>query len=122
MGEVARLRSDFKAMDKDRDGVISASDFALAIASQFEGINKLELEALFAAVDVNGDGEITYAELLSAANQGKAQLKAAGHCKEFDRFDEIQLSSSETGVLLKQSVEGFEDPVRGEKQVSFAQV
>lgn len=116
--DLARLRSDFRAMDKDLDGVISPSDLALALAPGAEGTQKLEWEALFAALDLNGDREITYSKFISAATQGKTRLKAHDHCRDFDRFDEVQLGNSEIEELHQQSVEVPACPVTEEEHLS----
>merc|ERR1711865_1029777 len=98
---MARLRCDFLAMDRDLDGVISANDLALALGPGAEGAHQLELEALFSAVDLNGDGEITYSEFISVATQGKTRLRAEDECAELDKFDTLSHSSSEIQAIAQ---------------------
>jgi Ca2+-binding EF-hand superfamily protein len=68
----AAVNSDvFDSLDRDGDGVISESEFAAALQSKVDGetLSEDELNALFAAIDANGDASISAEELSSAMGE-----------------------------------------------------
>ena len=70
------IRDSFQTYDSDKNGVLSKDEFRNAMracnifASQSAGgtepLNDEDIDRIFAAVDVNGDGQISFTEFLAA--------------------------------------------------------
>ena len=51
------LVSEFRAIDTDQSGCLSRAEFALVLAQQ--GLSPTQADALFASLDVSGDGSVS---------------------------------------------------------------
>lgn len=107
--ELGRLRSEFRALDRDLDGVISCSDLAYALAASTNHGKGLDVNALFAVLDPNGHGKIAYSEFVCLATQGRIRNESEASCREFSRFDEVT-SNSEIAVLQEKLGDTFLAP------------
>jgi Ca2+-binding EF-hand superfamily protein len=59
---VAKLRDAFEALDADGSGAIAASELSLALKSLGYALPPRQCASLFAKVDGNGDGTVTFDE------------------------------------------------------------
>eukprot|EP00051_Salpingoeca_urceolata_P014000 m.177370 g.177370 ORF g.177370 m.177370 type:complete len:735 (+) comp17963_c1_seq2:410-2614(+) len=64
-----RLVDLFFSMDKNRDGTITEEEIIHAIDEFDLDLNEVQLEALIERMDVDGDGELNYAELCEGRRQ-----------------------------------------------------
>ena len=62
--EIARIRKEFDAFDKDSNGLIDLQEFIAMIAILYPGTNSNYLEGGFALMDQNCDGQIDFQEFL----------------------------------------------------------
>lgn len=78
-GRIQKLRWAFTVYDKDRSGTIDKKEMVSIVKAVFHISSISEMlpddtpesfaERLFASVDVNGDGEITFEEFVKAADE-----------------------------------------------------
>ncbi|KAH7818557.1 putative Calmodulin [Monocercomonoides exilis] len=59
-----QLKEAFKVFDKDGNGFISADELRSVMASLGEKLTQQELEEMIKEADLNGDGQIDYAEFV----------------------------------------------------------
>lgn len=67
------LRKEFHALDEDGDGFLTPKDLSSVLGSESD--EKAEL--LFASLDINGDGKVTWSEFLAAAMVPPRHVKRA---------------------------------------------
>jgi len=89
--EIAQLRATFAALDENKDGKISVAELKKAInkpgGSELKGITEDELLRLMSVADVDGDGALSYEELLHTALNRKLAAKEERLYEAFCRFD-----------------------------------
>ena len=64
--EVADLRDQFQAIDKDGTGMIHASELTEVLKNKGTNLADDEVEQIIQEVDVYGNGKINYSEFLVA--------------------------------------------------------
>lgn len=99
--EVKSLRAAFNAMDTDGNGLLTMSEIKEVIVRS-EGTESKNVQAVAALLeigDVDGDGELSYEELLLAATQRKLTAKED---RLHDMFD--QLDANHDGVLTAEEI------------------
>ena len=58
------LLEPFKALDKDKNGVLSVQELRTLMTTHGEPLSEEEAEKFFAEVDVDGDGNVNYFEFI----------------------------------------------------------
>ena len=58
------LKKAFLRFDKDGNGLLDLSELSAAIKMFLNGVSDADIEALMIAYDTNGDGKLSYEELL----------------------------------------------------------
>ncbi|CAI9116583.1 OLC1v1017769C1 [Oldenlandia corymbosa var. corymbosa] len=57
------LKEAFKVFDKDQNGFVSEAEIRRVMTNLGEKMTDEEVDEMFSAADVNGEGEINYEEL-----------------------------------------------------------
>lgn len=79
------FRAAFHALDRDGDGVVSASDLRQVML--LTGRGHVEVEEIIAALDLNGDGSLSFREVLATTDAAGALADKASCLSAFRRFD-----------------------------------
>jgi len=66
VGETTNLEKEFDNFDLDNDRLISMAEFLFTCAAMGTGLRKDKVEAVFKAIDTDGNGSIDIGEFLSA--------------------------------------------------------
>mmetsp|Transcript_39542 Transcript_39542/g.101085 ORF Transcript_39542/g.101085 Transcript_39542/m.101085 type:complete len:479 (-) Transcript_39542:266-1702(-) len=86
--QVMELQAAFKKIDIDGNGTITLDELRTALSTTFEGQGiEEELLQLMKAADVDGDGQIDYAEFLAATVQLSTLQSEDNLEKAFSHFD-----------------------------------
>lgn len=90
--DIESLRRQFYALDRDCNGVVTIEDLNQALGSccpkHLQSAQSTDNLELFASLDMNGDGEVTFSEFLAAAvNSRRKRLGDTALQLTFDRFD-----------------------------------
>ena len=103
--EKANLISTFKALDKNKDGVLSKEEILLGFQNSKIPFDEKEIDKLFEAIDLNKNGNLDYTEFVAAVIDKKSFVndKKIRICfKYFDKNGDGCISLDE----LKQVFEG----------------
>lgn len=79
------FRSAFEALDRDCDGVVSAADLRQVML--LTGRGYVEVEEIIAALDLNGDGSLSFREVLATSDAAGILADRASCFAAFRRFD-----------------------------------
>lgn len=103
------LRTAFSALDGDADGVVTAKDLHLAMCKA--GSADIEAEDLIKALDANGDGALSFREVLAAiAGADARRADEASTLAAFRRFDtRSPLTAKTTGRGERQDAAQLEE-------------
>eukprot|EP00092_Neocalanus_flemingeri_P000651 GFUD01000693.1.p1 GENE.GFUD01000693.1~~GFUD01000693.1.p1 ORF type:complete len:3364 (-),score=1087.83 GFUD01000693.1:1093-10800(-) len=118
---VKDVQDAFKQFDKNGDGAIDKAELTSALSSTGGNFTKQEIDTIFLAADIDGDGEIDYEEFIalmcpSASDivekfRGKYKnvndVRAA--FKRFDKNGDGALEKDELAAALKSSGESYTD-------------
>jgi len=89
--ELAQLKATFLALDENKDGKISVAELKKAInkpgGSELKGISEEELLRVMTMADTDGDGSLSYQELLQTAVNRKLVAKEERLYEAFCKFD-----------------------------------
>jgi len=89
--EIAQLRATFRALDENLDGRITAAELKKAMnkpgGAELRGISEEDLVRLMSVADADGDGALSYEELLHTALNRKLMAKEERLYEAFLRFD-----------------------------------
>jgi len=88
--EISELQKTFAKLDQNGDGNISVTELKAAIdglGADASKPTKESLEGLMKMADVNGDGQLSYQELLMTAVQRKLNGKEERLWEAFNKFD-----------------------------------
>lgn len=84
--DIETVKKAFRSADKNGDGTLSVEEFQAALKSC--GVDaKMDADAVLKAVDVDGDGKISYNELLLATAHSKLLATEERMWREFCRLD-----------------------------------
>lgn len=112
--ELAQLGEMFKKMDLNGDGMVTKAELQEALAaenSEFHPENAKAMEAiqkLFHAADVDGDGCLSYTELVNASLHRKLREKEERLWEAFNRFDEDgdgKVSAEEISQVIGKTIQ-----------------
>lgn len=65
-----QIRAQFKILDKDGNGLISAEEIRSVLTSLGDELTDDDINEMIADVDKNGDGEVSYEEFLAHMMSG----------------------------------------------------
>ena len=85
---ISEVRSAFKAMDANNDGLLSKQEVLSSPANKFD---KEEVDAIFELGDVNGDGEIDMGEFIGLMYPAAAEL-VSKLSSNFKNIDDVKAS------------------------------
>lgn len=105
--EIDDLRTQFKAMDADGSGTVSLEEFRKGMESH-AGMEPEAIEQLFAKIDDDSTGLISYSEFIAASLVNSDLLTSERLSAAFDRLDPDQsgyITSAELQALLKDTVD-----------------
>lgn len=85
--EIEHLRSEFRKMDTDYTGTISASELEQAIRNMGKEVTANEIEDIIKNVDYMENGRINYSEFLAATVSAKATITTEMLWALFKHFD-----------------------------------
>jgi len=94
MDEVTKLRQVFSKYDKNKDGMISLTEFKSALSGS--NFTDDDIDHMFNNLDVNKYGAINYTEFLAATLETKGRIETGRVAEAFDRFD-----ASNSGYITK---------------------
>jgi len=85
-GDREEVRRQFLSIDTNRHGTISLAEFAEVLARGSE-VGRVEAEAIFRSLDIDGNDEVEYSEFLAGALSGDPQVDECALRETFKRFD-----------------------------------
>jgi len=90
--EISQLKATFQALDENKDGKISVAELKKAMnkpgGSDLKGITEEELLRIMTIADADGDGCLSYEELLHTALSRKLVAKEERLYEAFCKFDQ----------------------------------
>jgi calcium-dependent protein kinase len=114
--DLDRLRREFKAIDADGSGSISAAEFRAAMRkARVSGVDDSALDAIFSRGDVDGDGSLCWDEIVSVCVSARLLEKDERVLLAFRRLDvdgDGQLTAAELSQRLQVTVDEATDLVR----------
>jgi calcium-dependent protein kinase len=99
--DIMKLRKAFDQYDSSNDGEVTLSEFRLELSKQGTYSDE-EIEKMFASVDVNKEGTISYVEFLAATLEAHGHIEEDRLAEAFDRID-----SDDTGYISRKNLEGM---------------
>lgn len=98
--DIMKLRKAFDQYDSSNDGEVTLAEFRSELRKQ--GYADEEIEKMFASVDVNKEGTISYIEFLAATLEAHGHIEEDRLAEAFDRID-----SDDTGYISRKNLEGM---------------
>lgn len=103
-GDVRELEQAFIAMDKNGDGMLSASEFLAGLKASGVKVDSKEVAKLMKDIDLDGSGAVDYSEFVAATMDKAKHLREESCLNAFRRFDldgNGTIERSELGKLLR---------------------
>jgi len=98
------LRRQFKIMDDNNSGTLDQYEFKKGIKDFQVGIDDKDIDSLFKAFDINGNGDIDFDEFIRVVVGPMNQFRTQIVLKAFDKIDK-----NGDGVLDKEDIKGRYD-------------
>jgi len=98
--EILRLRSTFKRLDTNNDGFITLNELSNAINKESKTHTQPEIKRLLSKADCDGDGKLSYEELVLTSVHRKLMVKEERLYQAFCRIDKDR-----NGVINKEELE-----------------
>mmetsp|Transcript_104006 Transcript_104006/g.238123 ORF Transcript_104006/g.238123 Transcript_104006/m.238123 type:complete len:757 (+) Transcript_104006:40-2310(+) len=83
--QVSKINRLFSQLDKDRDGVLTSEEFGTGLKRM--GVDEEQVEQMVKALNMNGDGTVTYTNFLAAAVRNSVEDMESVVTAAFDSFD-----------------------------------
>jgi len=99
--DIMKLRKVFDQYDASNDGEITLSEFKTELGKQ-GAYSDEEIEKIFASVDVNKEGTVSYVEFLAATLEAHGHIEEDRLAEAFDRID-----SDDTGYISRKNLKAM---------------
>jgi len=99
--EIYQLRKAFDQFDTGNDGVISSTEFKVALQEKCSYSDD-EIHEMFTSIDINQTGDIMYTEFIAATLEAQGQVDEERIAEAFDRLD-----VDNTGSISKENIMEF---------------
>ena len=99
--DIMKLRKAFDQYDSSNDGEVTLAEFRSELRKQGNYSDE-EIDKMFASVDVNKEGTISYIEFLAATLEAHGHIEEDRLAEAFDRID-----SDDTGYISRKNLEGM---------------
>jgi calcium-dependent protein kinase len=121
--EIAQLKATFQALDENKDGKISVAEMKRAMnrptgLAELKGITEEELLRIMTVADADGDGALSYEELLQTAINRKLVAKEERLYEAFCKFD----LNGDGRVTLEEIAKALGDPSKAKELIAEVDV
>lgn len=100
---MTEMRRVFDKFDRDKDGMISRSDYKAIVKALRQGGTEREIQKIFEVADLDGDGFIDFKEFMEVQMKGGGvkALDVQSAFREFDLDGDGKISVEEVYELMK---------------------